>query len=399
MTAGFKAGFRRGRRVSGFRGCKPPDAAGFGSRTANPGARPRAGEGCSTLSGFPTYRPPVDRPAALCQDGFMLEVGSLNKSFGSLRALRNLSFHVGRGEIFGFVGSNGAGKTTAMRIMLGVMAADSGTVTWNGRPLDMEARRRIGYMPEERGLYPRMAVGAQLEYFARLHGLSKADATTAMERWTGRLGVAGRRGDNVQKLSLGNQQRVQLGAALVHDPDLLVLDEPFSGLDPVAVDVMSGVLKEKASAGVPVVFSSHQLDLVERLCDRVGIVSQGSVVAEGTIEDLRGSAKPQLALAVTATADALERALSAAGVTPRPDPLEGTSDAPRRRGLARVVVDVAEGADDQAILRAALAAGPVREFGPRRPHLADRFKGVVVVAPQEEPRPARKGLFGRRRAV
>lgn len=251
----------------------------------------------------------------------MLEVGSLNKSFGSLRALRNLSFHVGRGEIFGFVGSNGAGKTTAMRIMLGVMAADSGTVTWNGRPLDMEARRRIGYMPEERGLYPRMAVGAQLEYFARLHGLSKADATTAMERWTGRLGVAGRRGDNVQKLSLGNQQRVQLGAALVHDPDLLVLDEPFSGLDPVAVDVMSDVLKEKASAGVPVVFSSHQLDLVERLCDRVGIVSQGSVVAEGTIEDLRGSAKPQLALAVTATADALERALSAAGVTPRPDPL------------------------------------------------------------------------------
>lgn len=126
MTAGFKAGFRRGRRVSGFRGCKPPDAAGFGSRTANPGARPRAGEGCSTLSGFPTYRPPVDRPAALCQDGFMLEVGSLNKSFGSLRALRNLSFHVGRGEIFGFVGSNGAGKTTAMRIMLGVMAADWG---------------------------------------------------------------------------------------------------------------------------------------------------------------------------------------------------------------------------------------------------------------------------------
>ena len=325
----------------------------------------------------------MDRTAALCHDGVMLEVGSLNKSFGSLQALRNLSFHVGRGEIFGFVGSNGAGKTTAMRIMLGVMAADSGTVTWNGRPLDMEARRRIGYMPEERGLYPRMAAGAQLEYFARLHGVPKADATAAMERWTERLGVAGRRGDNVQKLSLGNQQRVQLGAALVHDPDLLVLDEPFSGLDPVAVDVMSGVLKEKASAGVPVVFSSHQLDLVERLCDRVGIVSQGSVVAEGTIEELRGSADPQLALAVTA----------------RPDPLEGTSDAPRRRGLTRAVIDVAEGADDQAILRAALAAGPVREFGPRRPHLADLFKDVVVVAPQEEPRPARRGLFGRRRAA
>lgn len=131
----------------------------------------------------------MDRTAALCHDGVMLEVGSLNKSFGSLQALRNLSFHVGRGEIFGFVGSNGAGKTTAMRIMLGVMAADSGTVTWNGRPLDMEARRRIGYMPEERGLYPRMAAGAQLEYFARLHGVPKADATAAMERWTERLGA------------------------------------------------------------------------------------------------------------------------------------------------------------------------------------------------------------------
>lgn len=186
----------------------------------------------------------------------MLEVQDLNKSFGTLQALKGLSLKVQPGEIFGFVGSNGAGKTTAMRIMLGVLSTDSGRVSWNGKEVNDDVRRKIGYMPEERGLYPKMQVGRQLEYFARLHGLGKAEAAQATEQWTDRLGVAGRRNDNVQKLSLGNQQRVQLAAALVHDPIILVLDEPFSGLDPVAVNVMSQVLKDKAKSGVPVIFSS-----------------------------------------------------------------------------------------------------------------------------------------------
>jgi ABC-2 type transport system ATP-binding protein len=178
-----------------------------------------------------------------------------------------------------------------MRIALGVLAADSGEVRWTGRPLTLDERRRVGYMPEERGLYPRMKVGEQLEYLARLHGLSAGDARRSVTRWTQRLGVDGRVGDEVQKLSLGNQQRVQLAAALVHDPEVLVLDEPFSGLDPLAVDVMSDVLRETCSRGVPVLFSSHQLDLVERLCDRVGIVRQGRMVASGSVDDLRsGSA-------------------------------------------------------------------------------------------------------------
>ncbi|MDO4888717.1 MAG: ATP-binding cassette domain-containing protein [Actinomycetaceae bacterium] len=329
----------------------------------------------------------------------MLQIDSLNKTFGSIRALDDLSFHVNPGEIFGFVGSNGAGKTTAMRIMLGVMAADSGQVSWNGSLIDLPMRRRIGYMPEERGLYPRMQVGKQLVYLAQLHGLSASEATAAMEHWTDRLNVAARREDNVQTLSLGNQQRVQLGAALVHNPDLLVLDEPFSGLDPVAVDIMSSVIRDKAESGASVIFSSHQLDLVERLCDRVGIVSQGSMVAMGTIHELRSTGRPQLALAVGAPRQALVDSLAAAGFTAQDDPLEGTSDAPHEEGLARVVVDLDGVTDDQAILRAALSTGPVREFAPRRPHLTELFKDVVVTAPAEKPAPKKKGLFGRKKAV
>ncbi|MCI1675682.1 MAG: ATP-binding cassette domain-containing protein [Ancrocorticia sp.] len=326
----------------------------------------------------------------------MLRIDSLNKTFGEIRALRDLSFHVNKGEIFGFVGSNGAGKTTAMRITLGVMTADSGAVTWDNMPMTFETRRSIGYMPEERGLYPRMPVGPQLEYLARLHGLEKDAAHSAMMYWTDRLGLAHRRSDNVQKLSLGNQQRVQLAAALVHDPFLMVLDEPFSGLDPVAVDVMSTVLRDKVTSGATVIFSSHQLDLVERLCDRVGIISQGRMVAEGTINELRTTDITRYTLAVSASLPAIAEALRPLGITVEPDPLAGTAEAPNRPGTTRVVFAQPNGADDQAVLRAALAAGSVHEFAPRRPHLADLFKDVVVTdpAPEEPQSPPRKGLFG-----
>lgn len=256
-----------------------------------------------------------------------------------------------------------------MRIALGVLEADAGEVRWDGRPLDFEARRRVGYMPEERGLYPRMTVADQLVYLARLHGLSPADARRSVDTWVERLGVAGRRDDEVLKLSLGNQQRVQLAAALTHDPELLVLDEPFSGLDPVAVDVMSGVLRDRADEGVPVVFSSHQLDLVERLCDRVGIIKDGAMVEVGTIDELRRTEHerwvvdgPPGATWIGAVPDA--RAVS----------LEGS----------RTVVELtsAGGVDgtsgrEQAVLRAALAAGPVHEFALVRPSLTELYRDVV----------------------
>ncbi|MER7437197.1 ATP-binding cassette domain-containing protein, partial [Pseudonocardia alni] len=219
--------------------------------------------------------------------GATLEIDALTKRYGGTVALDGVSFDVRPGEIFGFVGSNGAGKTTTMRIALGVLAADSGQVRLGGRPVDLDVRRTIGYMPEERGLYPKMKVGEQLTYLAELHGVDRTAARRAVLRWAEQLGVDHRLGDTVDALSLGNQQRVQLAAALVHDPAVLVLDEPFSGLDPVAVDVMSEVLREKARAGVPVLFSSHQLDLVQRLCDRVGILVAGRMRTVGTVGEVR----------------------------------------------------------------------------------------------------------------
>jgi ABC-2 type transport system ATP-binding protein len=302
-----------------------------------------------------------------------LEVDGLSKRYGDTVALRGMTFDVGAGEIFGFVGSNGAGKTTTMRIMLGVLTADAGAVRWDGAPVDERTRSRIGYIPEERGLYPRMRVGEQLEYLARLHGLSRTAAARATREWTERLGVAARSGDEVQKLSLGNQQRVQLAAALVHDPQILVLDEPFSGLDPVAVDVMSEVLRDKAATGVPVIFSSHQLELVERLSDRVGIVRAGELVASGTVGELRSGGAESLLVEVAGAGVGADAAWCRGlpGVTVRG--AEGS----------RTLLELAPGADDQAVLRAALAAGPVREFARRRPSLTELFRDVVSGPEQE----------------
>ena len=310
----------------------------------------------------------------------------LVKSYGPTVALTDLSFEVRPGEVFGFVGSNGAGKTTAMRIALGVLEPDSGRVCWGGDPITFETRRRIGYMPEERGLYPKMRVGEQRAYLARLHGLPERDARAAVTRWTERLGIAERVGDEVQKLSLGNQQRVQLAAALVHDPAVLVLDEPFSGLDPIAVDVMSAVLREQAATGVPVLFSSHQLDLVERLCDRVGVVSSGRLVALGAVDELRGAGPRQLVVRPGGTADRVAQIPGCRLVAQDGDQL---------------VVELADEADDQEVLRAALAGGPVHEFRPRRPSLVELYRHVVSAAPpgstaeSGEPEPPARATDGR----
>ncbi|RMI31500.1 ABC transporter ATP-binding protein [Nocardia stercoris] len=281
-----------------------------------------------------------------------------------------MTFQVRRGELFGFVGSNGAGKTTTMRIVMGVLNADAGEVRFDDRPIDLATRRRIGYMPEERGLYPRMKVGTQLRYFARLHGLSAAEADTAARTWMDRLSIAHREQDDVQKLSLGNQQRVQLAAALVHDPDLLVLDEPFSGLDPVAVEVMSRVLRERSvERNSPVMFSSHQLDLVERICDRVGIVRDGTMVACGTVDELRDAGPVRVALELPAATSGWA------------DDLPGVSV--HEHTGTRWVVQLDGGADDQAVLAAALRTGPVREFARVRPGLTDLFRGVVSGTEEE----------------
>ena len=303
----------------------------------------------------------------------MLELSRLSKRFGSLQALDDLSLSLDRGEIVGFVGSNGAGKSTTMRIVMGVLAADSGAVTWMGTPVDAAIRRTIGYMPEERGLYPRMKVAEQLVYLARLHGLSASAAKAAAERWTERLGLEGRRGDEVQSLSLGNQQRVQLAAALVSDPELLILDEPFSGLDPVAVDVMSQVILERAAAGVPTLFSSHQLDVVERLCDRVVIIRSGRLVADGTIPELQATETPRWRAVVEQAAGSPP--VEAASLN-LPAPTVELDDAGR-------LVITAAGADEQALLSAAQRLGTVRELGPVRHRLTEIFREVLTTTSHE----------------
>ncbi len=303
----------------------------------------------------------------------MLELSRLSKRFGSLQALDDLSLSLDRGEIVGFVGSNGAGKSTTMRIVMGVLAADSGTVTWMGAPVDAAIRRTIGYMPEERGLYPRMKVAEQLVYLARLHGLSASAAKAAAERWTERLGLERRRGDEVQSLSLGNQQRVQLAAALVSDPELLILDEPFSGLDPVAVDVMSQVIQERAAAGVPTLFSSHQLDVVERLCDRVVIIRSGRLVADGTIPELQATETPRWRVVVEQAAGSPP--VEAASLN-LPAPTVELDDAGR-------LVITAAGADEQALLSAAQRLGTVRELGPVRHRLTEIFREVLTTTSHE----------------
>lgn len=291
----------------------------------------------------------------------MLELRDLRKRYGETIALDGVSFDVEPGRISGFVGPNGAGKTTTMRIVLGVLEADDGTVRWSGEPIDEDNRRRIGYMPEERGLYPKMPVGEQLEYFAKLHGVGDLAARESAERWMERLGIAERSGDPVEELSLGNQQRVQLGAALVHQPDLLVLDEPFSGLDPVGVEVLVDVLVAEArERELPVIFSSHQLDLVERLCDSVAIVRSGKLVASGSVDDLREErSRGQWEIQVE----------GASG-----DWLSGLDGA---RRVDDDVIELEDGADPQALLDRARAAGSVVKFGRRRPTLASLFREAI----------------------
>ncbi|HEU5215783.1 MAG TPA: ATP-binding cassette domain-containing protein [Gaiellaceae bacterium] len=227
----------------------------------------------------------------------MLTLSELRKRFGPIQALDGCSFSLERGVMLGFLGPNGAGKTTAMRTIFGLVEPDSGELLWDGRPVQVEDRLRFGYMPEERGLYPRMPVAEQIAYFGRLHGMDADRARTAALAWLERLGVGDRATAKLEELSHGNQQRAQLAAALVHEPDLLVLDEPFAGLDPIAVQTLAEVLRTEADRGAAVLFSSHQLDLVEDICENVAIIDHGRVVATGQLDALRrGSRHRQIEL-------------------------------------------------------------------------------------------------------
>jgi ABC-2 type transport system ATP-binding protein len=295
----------------------------------------------------------------------VLEIQELHKSFGDNHALRGVNLVVPAGEMFGFVGANGAGKTTTMRIVMGLLEADSGKVSWDGQPLTFALRRRFGYMPEERGLYQKMRVREQLDYFGRLRGLSAPAAGKVSDELLEQLGLTEKAGAMVESLSLGNQQRAQLAVALVQNPAALVLDEPFSGLDPIAVDALTGVLQQRAREGASVVFSSHQLELVERLCESVGIIAAGRIVASGKVSQLRSRGGKELTVVVRGPDAAWAKAL----------PGTVASDGDRHTLIVRAN---GEPVDDQVILSAALAAGHVERFSWEQPSLAKVFREAVA---------------------
>jgi len=314
-----------------------------------------------------------------------LEIDGLRRRYGSVVALDGLSFDVPSGEVFGFLGPNGAGKTTTMRAIFGVASLDAGEIRWRGKPVDEQARRHFGYMPEERGLYPGMKLREQIEYFATLHDMDDQAAEKAATHWIGHLGLAGREDAKIDALSHGNQQRAQLAVALVHDPELLVLDEPFAGLDPGGVDDMRRVLAERAAAGVTVLFSSHQLDLVEDICEAVAIIHRGRLVASGPVEELRRGDRPRLAVRVGGDADgAWARSLGAD---------LGEVEAVRPEGT--VLISLTAGADSQRILDLARAAGPIEHFSFEDRRLSEVFREVTGASVrQAEAEHAAAGVSG-----
>ena len=302
-------------------------------------------------------RPPSPRATA------DIELRHLTRTFGEIRAVDDISFTVGAGRLTGFVGGNGAGKTTTMRMVMGVLSPTGGEVLWDGRPITALDRRQFGYMPEERGLYPKQAVLDQLVYLGRLRGLSASAAKASVTAHLERLGLAERAKDHVEKLSLGNQQRVQIIAALMGRPRALVLDEPFSGLDPAAVDNMADLLREHTARGVPVLFSSHQLDLVERLCERLVVLAKGRVVASGSPDELRATSVSRHRLVLSVDAGWVRDVGGVHAVD-----VEGST----------ALLEIVEHGAERILLEEALRRGEVHEFSPQRPTLAQIYREVTA---------------------
>ncbi|MBW8729549.1 MAG: ATP-binding cassette domain-containing protein [Terrabacter sp.] len=292
-----------------------------------------------------------------------IELRHLSRTFGEIRAVDDISFTVGAGRLTGFVGGNGAGKTTTMRMVMGVLSPSGGEVLWDGRPITALDRRQFGYMPEERGLYPKQAVLDQLVYLGRLRGLSTSAARSSVTAHLERLGLAERAKDHVEKLSLGNQQRVQIIAALMGRPRALVLDEPFSGLDPAAVDNMADLLREHTTQGVPVLFSSHQLDLVERLCERLVVLAKGRVVASGSPDELRSTSVSRHRLVLSGDAGWVRGVGGVHAVD-----VEGHT----------ALLEIVEHGAERTLLEEALRRGEVHEFSPQRPTLAQIYREVTA---------------------
>jgi len=292
-----------------------------------------------------------------------LVVDSVTKRFGDVVALDNASFSVEPGRIFGLLGANGAGKTTCMRIVLDILRADSGSVTWNGTVNTELPRRTWGYLPEERGLYPKMRVAEQLRFFAALYGISGANATAEIEEWLERFRIPDYRDRRVEELSKGNQQKIQFIAAVLHDPDVMIMDEPFTGLDPINVRLLKEAFLTMRERGKTLIFSTHQMETVEELCEAIAIVDQGRVVVHGSVRDVRRAmGRRVLRLATEGDGQFIE------GLTA----LDGVTVGARRADFVELHLPAA--LDPDTILRAALDQGQrVTRFEITEPSLEEVF--------------------------
>ncbi|MGZ5417397.1 MAG: ABC transporter ATP-binding protein [Nocardioides sp.] len=303
-----------------------------------------------------------------------LEINDVAHSFGERAALDGVTFDVAPGRLTGLLGPNGAGKTTLIRVLLGVLTPDRGGISNDGRAVTADDRRGWGYMPQERGLYPGMPAGEQVVHFARLHGLHRDDAHNRARVLLDELGIGDRWGDRTDKLSGGMQQRLQLATALVHDPGVIVLDEPFNGLDPLAVAELSETLRGRAHEGRVVLFSSHQLDLVQDLCEDIVMVDRGRTVLEGRVSELRSTSKSRR---LRLSLDRVDRDWLAAlpGVTV-------VSDEADELRLA-----IGPEADPLTVLDAARSAGTVSDFGLDLPTLSELFLAAAGDGDRAEVRP------------
>jgi ABC-2 type transport system ATP-binding protein len=294
----------------------------------------------------------------------VLEMNGVSVRLGDRQVLDDVSFSVPPGQVVGLLGPNGAGKTTSMRVLFGIIDADQGAVRWNGYPATPAARERWGYMPQERGLYMKMRAIDHLVYMGRLKGLDKHAAGERARHLLDSLSLGERAPDKIETLSGGMQQRVQLASALVHDPDVLVLDEPFSGLDPTAVDELTAVIRQQAAGGRTVVFSSHQLDLVEDMCESIILINEGRVVLDGSLRELKArSGDRLLRVSVDATdpdwADAIQGATTVA------------TDA------NETLLRLDPGQAPLAVLDQVRAAGELHDFGLELPRLSQLFRQAV----------------------
>jgi ABC-2 type transport system ATP-binding protein len=299
----------------------------------------------------------------------VLELVGLHRKYDDTVALDGLTISIPPGVVFGLLGPNGSGKTTSMRAVMGVTAVDAGEIRWQGRPVTREDRLTFGYMPEERALYPDMYVAEHLVYFARLHGATKAAATTRAEEWLDRLNLTERAGEKISNLSQGNKQRVQVANTLIHEPQLMLMDEPFSGLDPVGIGFLAQVLSERAAEGATVVFSSHQLDVVESLCSQLAIVHKGRLVSAGSTRDVTAPTGERLCLEVRGARRGWERRLKGVRVLAKED--------------GRLDLQLLAGHDASAVLEQAQGLGEVTEFAQVRRKLSEVFLAAVGALPEE----------------